>query len=115
MEAMQLIWTINIAILGIGVFLHATGMTAIYLSRIKLNQTVILLNLSIADMCALLHGISVYIYKYATYDPHMFEDQKKMFNVLSQIQWWFSDCGAQTKIVLRGALEWQELHSNCPP
>ena len=85
MDEMQVIWVIGIGIACIGPILHATGMIAIHLSTNKSNQTIIILNLSIADMFGLWHRILVTIYKYVTYDPNLFEDQRKMLNLLFHV------------------------------
>ena len=82
MEGMQVIRVIRFAIYIFGIVLHATGMAAIITSTNRSNQTIIMLNLSIADMSVLMWGIVTKISKYSTFDPSMYESQENMFAVL---------------------------------
>ena len=83
---MQVIWIIVILIYYFGFVLHITGILAIISSNNRSNQTLILFNLSIADILLLLWNISIRFHQYATFDPkYYYDDQKKMLAVLQNI------------------------------
>ena len=77
MEFVQIMQLTQILICLSGLLLHTIGILSIVFSTSRLNQTLIILNLSIAEMLAILRWISAVIYHYIK-DPNKCERMKKM-------------------------------------
>ena len=82
MTGIEVIWILCFITGSIGIILHALGIYAIFHSKNRSSQTIILLNISIVDIICLLYGMANNTYRFIRFDESIYQSTKQMMQLL---------------------------------